>query len=116
MRPRATSIAASWTASPAEREHEPQPLASDAAWRRSNLGHLLFVATGLLIRHKLDAVHRSGFDDVTDAQLSLFRHMNARGDGLTAVAARAGLAKQSMIELVDRAEPCSVISNSTARA
>ena len=77
---------------------------TDAAWRRTNLGHLLFVATGLCLRDKLAVVHASGFAGVTDAQLAPFLHLEAEGTRLTALAARAGLAKQSMIELVDKAE------------
>lgn len=77
---------------------------SDVGWRRTNLGHLLFAATGKCIAAKLGVVHLAGFARVTDAQLALFRHLDRDGTRLTTLAARAGLAKQSMIELVDKAE------------
>ena len=76
----------------------------DAAWRRTNLGHLLFAATGRCIALKLRVVHAAGFAGVTDAQLTLFQTIGQEGTRLTALAANAGLAKQSMIELVNRAE------------
>lgn len=77
---------------------------ADAAWRRTNLGHLLFAATGRCIALKLRVVHAAGFAGVTDAQLALFQTIGPQGERLTALAAGAKLAKQSMIELVDRAE------------
>lgn len=73
-------------------------------WRRGNLGYLLFAATHALIRDKLHAVHRAGFTELTDAQLALFEHLDGPGTRLTELATRTGVAKQSMIELVDRAE------------
>ena len=80
------------------------PPGADAAWRRTNLGHLLFAATGRCIALKLRVVHAAGFTGVTDAQLALFQTIEEGGTRLTALAGRAGMAKQSMIELVDRAE------------
>lgn len=75
-----------------------------ASWRRTNLGHLLFAATGLSIAHKLAVVHAAGYAEMTDAQLTLFEHLDPEGARLTTLAAHAGLTKQSMIELIDRAE------------
>ena len=75
-----------------------------ASWRRTNLGHLLFAATGRCMARKLAVVHQSGYAEMTSAQLTLFEHIDEGGTRLTALAARAGLTKQSMIELVDRAE------------
>ena len=76
----------------------------NAAWRRTNFGHLLFAATGACITAKLRVAHEAGFAGVTDAQLALFQTITPGGTRLTALAAGAGLAKQSMIELVDKAE------------
>ena len=76
----------------------------EAAWRRTNLGHLLFAATGACIAVKLRVAREAGFAGVTDAQLALFQAITPGGTRLTTLAAGAGLAKQSMIELVDRAE------------
>ena len=75
-----------------------------ASWRRTNLGHLLFSATGLCIAQKRETVRRAGFTDVTDADLTLFQNLDPLGTRLTVLAARADSTKQSMIELVDKAE------------
>lgn len=76
----------------------------DAAWRRTNVGHLLFAATGKCIAAKLAVVHDAGFAGISDAQLALFGNLDEDGARLTVLAARAGLTKQGMIELIDRAE------------
>ena len=76
----------------------------DGSWRRTNLGHLLFAAAGACIADKLAVVHGAGFEGITDAQLTVFRHLDREGTRLTTLAERAGMTKQGMIELVDRAE------------
>lgn len=76
----------------------------NAAWRRQNLGYLLFAANDRCLRDKLDILHHGGFGAISDAQLSLFHHLDIDGTRLTTIAARAGLTKQSMIELVNKAE------------
>ena len=73
-------------------------------WRRSNLGNLLFRAGDRCVRDKLRVLHAAGFGGVTDAQLALFHQLDLGEARLTDLAARAGLTKQSMIELVDKAE------------
>jgi DNA-binding MarR family transcriptional regulator len=83
---------------------ETAPAPADDAWRTRNLGALLFAATGLCVRDKLGAMRTDGFDGVSEAQLALFHHVDLAGARLTTLAARANLTKQSMIELVDRAE------------
>ena len=80
------------------------PSRPDAAWRRANLGHLLFAATGRCVACKLRVVHDAGYDTLTDAQLALFESLDGGGARLTDLAARAGMTKTSMIELVDKAE------------
>ena len=76
----------------------------DGSWRRTNLGHLLFAAAGTWIVDKLAVVHDAGFAGVTDAQLAVFCYLDPGGTRLTTLAERAGMTKQGMIELVDRAE------------
>jgi len=76
---------------------------TNAAWRTSNPGYLMYTATGVGIRDKLRIMHCSGYDAITDAQLSLFHNIDPAGTRLTAIAARAGLTKQSMVELVNKA-------------
>ncbi len=76
----------------------------NAAWRGSNAGRMLFSATDRFVREKLRAVHESGFDAVTEAQLALFQNLDLHGTRLTTLSARAGMTKQAMLELVDKAE------------
>ena len=76
----------------------------DAAWRGSNAGRMLFSATDRFAREKLRAVHEGGFAAVTDAQLALFQSLDLHGTRLTTLSARAGMTKQAMLELVDKAE------------
>ena len=81
----------------------------DDGWRRTNLGHLLFSATGASIGDKLRIVRAAGFLEITDAYLQLFESLETGGARLTALATRAGLTKQSMIEIVDRAEGAGMV-------
>ncbi len=76
----------------------------DAAWRTRNLGSLLFSATGLFSREKLRAVHAGGFGAVTEVHMALVQNLDLHGTRLTTIAARAGMTKQSMLELVDKAD------------
>ena len=77
---------------------------TNAAWRKQNLGYRLFAANDLFVRDKLAAVQAGGFDGITDALLSLFINVDAGGTRVTDIAARAWLTKQSVVELIDRAE------------
>lgn len=76
----------------------------DAAWRGSNAGRMLFSAADRFAREKLRAVHEGGFAALTDAQLALFQSLDLHGTRLTMLSARAGMTKQAMLELVDKAE------------
>ena len=78
-------------------------LPAQAHWRTDNLGALLFAATGRCVRDKLRVMHADSFPMLSDAQLTLFHHLDPAGMRLTALAVQANLTKQSMIELVDRA-------------
>ena len=77
---------------------------TNAAWRKQNLGYRLFAANDLFVREKLASVQSAGFEGVTEALLSLFVNLDPSGTRVTEIAARAGLTKQSMVELIDRAE------------
>lgn len=83
---------------------------ANAVWRTTNPGFLMYTATGLCIRDKLAVLHRAGFAALTDAQLTLFQHIDAGGTRLTAIAARSGLTKQSMIELVNKATALGLVT------
>lgn len=87
----------------------------DDAWRQTHLGRLL----GHAMR-KFDARVRqlmaqdvavplalsnlAARDQVSAAHIHLTRHLPLRGDRLTALAARAGMSKQAMADLVDQCE------------
>ena len=75
-----------------------------AAWRHRNLGRLLFSATDLFVRDKLRIVNAGGFGAVTEVQMALVQNLDLHGTRLTTIAARANMTKQSMLELVDKAE------------
>lgn len=80
----------------------------DDAWRTRNLGALLFAATDRCVHDKLRTLGADGFV-LSKAQLALFHHLDGAGTRLTELAARANLTKQSMIELVDRAEATGLV-------
>ena len=77
---------------------------TNATWRKLNLGYRLFAANDMFVRDKLAAVQVGGFTGITDALLSLFINVDVGGTRVTDIAARAGLTKQSVVELIDRAE------------
>ena len=77
---------------------------TNATWRKLNLGYRLFAANDMFVRDKLAAVQVGGFTGITDALLSLFINVDVGGTRVTDIAARAGLTKQSVVELVDRVE------------
>lgn len=73
------------------------------AWRTHNLGWLLLSATDVFMREKLGVVHAAGFSQVTEVHMALVQNLDLDGSRLTDIAARAGMAKPSMLELVDKA-------------
>lgn len=79
-------------------------------WRTENPGYLMYTATGLCIRRKLQYVHKAGFRTITEAQLSLFHNIDRLGTRLSDIAERAAMTKQSMIELVNKAEKQGLLS------
>lgn len=66
-----------------------------------SLAHAL--AEWLELRH-LELMARAGFDDVRGAHNAVFRDLPAEGSRLTDLAARAGMTKQAMGELVEHLE------------
>ena len=75
----------------------------DLAWRHRNVGRLLFAATALFLREKLEAAAEGGLE-LAEAQSRLLQNLDHDGTRLTRLAARAVMPKQSMGEAVDRAE------------
>jgi DNA-binding MarR family transcriptional regulator len=77
---------------------------TNAAWRKQNLGYRLFAANDRFMRDKMARVQADGFVGITNALLSLLLNLDEGGTRVSDIAARAGLTKQSMVELIDRAE------------
>lgn len=82
----------------------------DAAWRSGNGGRVLALASRRFAREALALVHREGFDDVGEALIALLRNLDLEGTRLTDLAARARMTKQSMRELVDRAQALDLVA------
>ena len=73
-------------------------------WRRGNVGRALFNATRKFEQDVLEVLEREGFHEIGIVHLNLYRNLDFDGTRLTELAARANVTKQSMQELVDRAE------------
>ena len=82
---------------------------ADAAWRVENAGSLLGAAKALFERDVLNVFQASEFQWVTQVHLALFRNLDLNGTRLTDLATRACITKQSMQELVDKAEAFGVV-------
>ena len=78
-----------------------------------NLGRLLFCATGLFVREKLRTVHAAGFDGVSEVHMALVQNLDLHGTRLTTIASRASMTKQSMLELVNKAEASGFVERRT---
>ena len=78
-------------------------------WPAQNLGCLLLSATDVFMREKLRAVHADGFVQVAEVHMALVQSLDLHGTRLTEIAARAGMTKPSMLELVDKAEQLGLV-------
>jgi len=83
-------------------------------WRTQNAGRMLSLATAEFERDVIHSVQKGEFNWVTRAHLALFRNLDIEGTTLTELAARAGVTKQSMQEIVDRAEAYGVVERRSA--
>ncbi len=81
----------------------------DAAWRTQNVGTALSSASAIFERAVLRTIHDGEFSWLSQVQLALFRNLDLHGTHLTELAARARMTKQSMQELVDKAETFGVV-------
>ena len=86
----------------------------EAGWRKQNAGSVLSSATALFERDVLSVVQSGEFHWVTRVYLALFRHIDLDGTRLTELALRASVTKQSMQELVDKAEAFGVVERRPA--
>ena len=82
----------------------------EASWRVGNMGRALSFASARFEREVLRTVQQGQFAWVTSVQLALFRNLDLDGTHLTELAARARITKQSMQELVDKAERFGVVA------
>jgi DNA-binding MarR family transcriptional regulator len=73
-------------------------------WRRGNVGRALFNATKKFEQDVEEILDREGYTSIRIVHLSLYRNLDFDGTRLTELAARANMTKQSMQDLVDRAE------------
>lgn len=97
------------------------PPLPDDAWRQTHLGRLLGHAMRRFDARVLQLMARNvevplalsnlaARDQVGAAHIHLTRHLALGGDRLTDLAARAGMAKQSMAQLVDQCEAWGLIT------
>ena len=83
---------------------------ADAGWRTGNAGRLMFAATDALVRDKLAVLRVGRVSAGSEAMMALWLNLDREGTRLTDLAERAGQTKQSMVELVDRAEAMRVVA------
>lgn len=83
---------------------------ADAAWRTGNAGRLMFAATDVLVRDKLAVMRAGGLIAGSEAMMALWLNLDRGGTRLTDLAERAGQTKQSVIELIDRAEAMRMVA------
>ena len=76
----------------------------DTKWRTRNAGRLLAASSRRFVRDVLQAVQAGGFAQAAEVHIRLFRHLDRDGTRLTEIAARAGTTKQTMAQLLGRAE------------
>ncbi len=68
------------------------------------MGRVLFAAADTFMWNKLQLVRERSAEALPTVQLALFHNLDVKGTRLTDLAARARITKQSMSELVDKAE------------
>ena len=81
----------------------------DGAWRTQNVGAALSSASAVFERAVLRTIREGEFGWLSQVQLALFRNLDLNGTHLTELASRARMTKQSMQELVDKAEAFGVV-------
>ena len=78
-------------------------------WRTRNIGRLLLCAADAFVTDKLRDMNGSEFGPVTQVHIALIQNLELGGTRLTLIAARAQMTKQSMLELVDKAEAVGLV-------
>jgi DNA-binding MarR family transcriptional regulator len=77
--------------------------------RNTNVGRLMFNAARKFEETIHEYVRQAGIRDVRFVHLTLTRNMDFDGTRLTDLAARAGMTKQAMSELVDECEALGIV-------
>jgi DNA-binding MarR family transcriptional regulator len=72
------------------------------SWRHDNTGRLLFDSTRRFQERVLALVNGKGYSDIRIAHLAVTRHVDMAGPRIADVAARAGVTKQSMSEMIEQ--------------
>ena len=83
---------------------------TEAAWRRGNVGRLMFNGARRFEERIHATVRAAGFDEVRYVHLTILRNMNVGGTRLTELAARAGMTKQAMGQIVDQCERLGIVT------
>ena len=73
-------------------------------WRHGNIGRAMLNAFTVFEGEVLERLHSEGFGSVRAVHLNLYRNLDLEGTRLTELARRGNVTKQSMQDLVDRAE------------
>ncbi len=79
-------------------------------WRTRNIGRLLLCAADMFVTDKLADFNDNGFGPVSQVHVSLIQNLDLRGTRLSTIAASARVTKQTMLELVDRAEALELVA------
>ena len=75
---------------------------ADGAWRTHNMGRLLSSAFKAFTLDVQRILHGSGFPDVSEVHMTLFRNLDIGGTRPSDLATRARMTKQAMTDLVRR--------------
>ncbi len=78
-------------------------------WRSRNIGRLMLCAADAFVTDKLREIDDGGFGPVTQVHIALLQSLDLDGTRLTLLAERAQMTKQSMLELVDKAEALGLV-------
>ena len=80
------------------------------AWRHYNIGRLLLFVFHAFEARILDAYHEAGFSDVRQVHLNVVRHIDVpKGTRIVDLAARAGVTKGAMGQLVEECARCGLL-------
>ena len=86
---------------------------ADIAWRTHNMGRLLSSAFRSFTLDVQRALHGSGFPDVSEVHMTLFRNLDMEGTRPGDLAVRARMTKQAMTDLVRRTALLGLIERRT---